>query len=171
MLEVYQNPAIILLVRSLNGCASLITYLCSAKKEAEQAKLSRMEHNKQNFTMYNMMDDMTHKKKGQSKEFLPKVTMAVDQGANLIQQGLVDLGDWFRVEAKGGLREDEMQIKPKHIKSLLKDYLEKIDYYSCVGDQTKSGMLGSLIVLKVTGKYEGIPSVCFKKRRKGRQVY
>ena len=73
------------------------------KREADQAATVRLEQNKLNFDFYHLRQDFSHKQAGQSVEFLPKQMMAVEQITSFMQQGLVDLGDWFGAVARHSL--------------------------------------------------------------------
>jgi hypothetical protein len=134
------------------------------RKEAEQARYSRMEQNKINFDCYHLKQDFSYKTKGQSTEFLPKMSMAVEQSANFMQQGLVDMDDWFRVYPSPGLNEDAMTIKPGCIMKLLVRQLEKAAFMKKVGDATKLGLLGSLMIAKVGGRWVNKPKYVVKKK-------
>ena len=127
------------------------------KQEADQARQSRMQQNKLNFDSYHMRQDFSYKLKGQSKEFLPKMAMAVEQGANFMQQGVVDMDDWFRVYPSPGLNEDAMKVKPSWIFKILVRQLEKAQFMQKVGDAAKLGMLGSLMIAKVGGQFKSVP--------------
>lgn len=131
---------------------TVISTLQNYRQEAETAKRSRMQKNKQNFDTFHLKQDWSHKNKGQSKEFLPKQSMAVEQAANFIQQGLVDLGEWFKVEEEEGVDKNTLKIKPEEIQILLRHQLDKMNFVNKVGDATKLGLLGSLMIAKVTGK-------------------
>lgn len=130
----------------------LIQMACNYEKEADTAKLNRMQQNKINFDSYHLRRSSKEKQAGQSDEFLPKMSMAVEQGANFIQQGLTDLGEWFRVEEEEGLNSDLLQVKPDEVRKLLQRQLEQMKFYNLIGDAAKLGFLGSLIIFKVTGK-------------------
>lgn len=137
--------------------AEIINCYDSFRKEATEAKLSRMEKNKVNFDAYHDRQDWSHKKKGQSREFIPKVSTTVEQNANMVQQGLLDLGDWFKVEPTDGINEDSMKIKPYVIERLVSRQLSKDGFVNKTGDMLKLGMLGGLIIIKVGGKYVNKP--------------
>lgn len=137
--------------------SELINCLENYRKEASEAKRDRMDKNRVNFDAYHLRQDWSHKLKGQSREFLPKVATAVEQNANMIQQGLLDLGKWFNVTPQAGISEDEMQIKPSVIFNLLDRQLSKDGFVKKVGDIIKLGMLGGLMIVKVGGKYVNKP--------------
>lgn len=126
----------------------VIRAVTKSKQEANSARLSRMEQNRENFDVYHLKQDFSHKAPGQSKEFLAKQAMAVEQLTNFVQQGLADLGDdWYSVENEEGLT--DVRITPNHVKKLLSRQLEKADFYGNIADGVKLALLGSLFILKV----------------------
>src|SRR5690242_20716148 len=70
-----------------------------AKREAETAKKRRMSINRTNWQTYMGQQDFSHKQTGQSREFLPKVPVAVEQFSAFIKKALVSYGNWFSVDA------------------------------------------------------------------------
>lgn len=141
------------------------------RNESDTAKAPRMEKNKLNFQAYHLEQDFSHKLKGQSKEFLPKVATAVEQNANIIQQGLLDIGAWFKVDSQEGIDPDVLKIKPSTIYRLLDRQLQKDGFVKKIGDAVKLGMLGGLIIAKVTGKYVNKPKFVSKKTLKNGKYY
>ncbi len=146
--------------------SDIINCLTNYRQEATEAKRSRMEQNKQNFEAYHLRQDFSHKLKGQSREFLPKVATAVEQNAGMVQQGLLDIGDWFKVDSQSGIDPDTLKIKPSTIYRLTQRQLEKDGFVKKVGDLIKLGMLGGLIIAKVTGKYVNKPKFVVEKKLK-----
>ena len=140
--------------------ATIIRTSLSYIQESEQAKFSRMEMNKRNFDIFHMRQDYSHKREGQSREFLPKQQLAVEQISSFFQQGLVDIGEWFDVEKELGVIEEDVAFRDHEITLLLLRQLEKAEFLTVVGDGTKSGLLGSLIILKVGMKK--VPKVKFE---------
>jgi uncharacterized Zn ribbon protein len=136
--------------------AEVVTAIVNYKNESEVAQRDRQLQNRENFDAYHLKGDFTHKKKGQSKEFLPKVAMGVEQVTSFIQQGLADLGDeWFSLDLADGVRNPK--ISEDVIKKLLMRQLDKADYYTGIGDTLKLGQLACLMILKVHGKYVDKP--------------
>lgn len=144
--------------------ADLIASYKACRNEASMARFDRIQQNRINFDVYHLRQDWAYKQKGQSREFLPKQAMAVEQGANFIRQGLIDIGEWFRVYGENGLKESMMKIKPSEIQLLLQRQLEKNGIVDKVGDSIKLGFLGSLMICKVHGEY--VPKVEYKVERK-----
>lgn len=122
------------------------------RNESRDGKQSRMRQNRLNYDTYHLRRHSSAKLQGQSNEFLPKMNMAVEQGANFIQQGLIDLGDWFSVEPEEGLNLDALKIKPEEIRRLLLRQLEKLRFHNLIGDAAKLGFIGSLMIFKVSGR-------------------
>lgn len=122
------------------------------RREADMAMQERTQTNRQNWDCYHMRQDFDYKQKGQSREFLPKMSMAVEQAANFLQQGLADIGDWFSVDAEPGIPEEMMLIKPGDIRKLLDRHLAKTKFLPKVGDMAKYGLIASQIIVKVNGK-------------------
>ncbi len=142
----------------------LISCFKSRKQEATMARFDRIQQNRINFDVYHLRQDWAYKQKGQSREFLPKQAMAVEQGSNFIRQGLIDIGDWFRVEAAEGMREDAMKVKPSEISILLNKELLKNNIIDVIGDSIKLGFIGSLMICKIHGRQ--VPKVKYEVKRK-----
>ncbi len=137
--------------------STIITCMTNYRQEAYTARLDRITQNRTNFDCYHLRQDWSYKTEGQSREFLPKMAMAVEQAANFLQQGLTDLGEWFAVEPQPGLMEDMMKVKPKTVYLLLDRQLGKVGFAQRVNDAAKLGLIGSLMIAKVGGKYVNKP--------------
>lgn len=131
----------------------IITTTTMYKQESEDARRDRMDTNKRNFDCYNLKQDFSHKIEGQSREFLSKQHLAVEQITSFIQQGLMDVKDWFGVDVESGVQQQDLLISQGQVKDLLERELEKIDFMNTVGDSIKLGLIGSLMILKVGGEY------------------
>jgi len=151
--------------------SDIINCLTNYRLEAKQAKRERMDKNKINFDAYHHRQDFGYKLEGQSKEFLPKMALAVEQNANMIQQGLMDIGDWFSVEPQSGINEDIMKIKPSTIYKILERQLSKDGFMKKVNDATKLGLIGSLIIAKVEVKYTNKPKFVAETKMKDGKYY
>ncbi len=146
--------------------STIITCMTNYRQESRDAKMDRMDQNKVNFESYHLRQDWSHKQKGQSREFLPKMSMAVEQAATFLQQGLSDIGEWFRVEPEPGLNEDAMRVKPKTVYLLLNRQLIKTGFMQKVGESAKLGLIGSLMIAKVGGKKVNKPKFTVKNNLK-----
>ena len=119
-------------------------------REAYEARRERIRLNRLNYDIFHHRQDYSHKRPGQSQEFLPKQQMAVEQMSSFVSQGLVDIGHWFNVEKQPGIK--SQRIDPTEIYWLLLRQLEKTGFVTFVGDAIKTGALGSLMIAKVHGK-------------------
>lgn len=125
-------------------------------RESEQAKRDRMDKNKVNFDTYHLRQDYSHKRPGQSREFIPKQAMAVEQITSFFQQGLIDIDEWFKITPSPGVVNP--MITENEATLLLQNQLNKAGFYSVVGDAIKLGLLGSLMIFKVHGRYKKVPT-------------
>lgn len=141
-------------------------YVLSLKQESEMAKKNRMRLNEDNYAMYQLEHDFSHKIPGQSREVLSKTRNATESSKAFFQQALADLDDWYRVEASDGSDGTGMLIKPAEMQKMLSYQLKKADYFSHVGASTQSGLLGSLAISKVRG--EMVPKPKFKTKTEGK---
>lgn len=123
-------------------------------EEARLARIRRIDLNRTNYDYFNLNTDWTHKRKGQSTEFLGKQQMAVEQIVSFLQQGLVDAEDWFDIEFDPGAdtKEDPLLLKAGDWKKLLNRQLDHVDPSIWIADSLKLGLLGSLMICKVHGR-------------------
>jgi len=127
---------------------SLVSTTFSYIESSRQAKQKRMERNRDNWDCYHLRQDYSHKKKGQSREFLGKQQTATDQLVSFLTQGLIDLGLWFRVDDEKGAEEKPL-LTNQEIEKLLKRQLQKNQFYYLIQDALKVGALNSLMIIKV----------------------
>lgn len=145
----------------------IVTYILACRdREADTARRDRINRNKNNYDMFHLRHDFTHKEEGQSMEILSRQSMAVEQIKSFFQQALADLGDWWKCEASYADAEIVMKIKPHEITTLTNYMLEQAKYFSHVGNCIESALLGSLCISKVGG--ELVPKPKFVSRKKGR---
>lgn len=141
-------------------------FILACREEANSAKTSRMLLNRDNFAMYQLEHDFSHKNKGQSKEVLAKTRNGVEQTKAFFQQALSDLSDWFRIIARDGSEAAGMLVKPAEAQKLLNYMLNKAMYFDHVGNSVQSGTLGSLAISKVHGCMASKPK--YKTRAEGK---
>lgn len=141
-------------------------YVLAFKDSSEQAKRNRMDLNRDNFAMYQLEHDFSHKMKGQSREVLSKVRNATESSKAFFQQALADLDDWYRIIARDGTEGAGMLVKPEEMQKLLNYMLKQANYFSHVGASVQSGLLGSLAISKVHGQL--VPKPKFKTKADGK---
>ena len=126
------------------------------RQESEEARRTRMKKNRLNWDMYFGNQDWSNKQKGQSTEFLPKVSGAAEQMAAFVKRALVQFGDWFSMDLPQG-----SILTPEQARAMLRIFLENMavgrndlgSFYTLVSDAVKQGLMESLIVFKVHGQY------------------
>lgn len=120
-------------------------------QDALKAKDTRMRQNQENWRCFHMDQDWSHKTKGQSKEFLPKQAQAVEETTSFLQQGLMDVGEWFRIKREDGVPKEDILFEDFEIQKLLNRQLKKNNFVDHMGDSLKLGQLQSLMITKVGG--------------------
>jgi len=144
----------------------IIAFVLSCRDEAEEAKRDRMSRNRENYDMFHLRHDFSHKREGQSQEVLSKQSMAVEQNKSFFQQALADLGDWWTAEACYPDTEQGMVVRPHEITKLTNYMMTQSGYFAHVGNSVESAMLASLVISKTSGKL--VPKPRFIARKKGR---
>jgi hypothetical protein len=126
------------------------------RQEAEEAKWDRLAKNKRNRDVYLGLQDWSHKQEGQSREFIPKAPVAVEQMTSFVKKGLISFGDWFSIELDRSL---SLVVDGAQIREVLKCFLKDLwmrnnvsaEFHTVLSDAVKMGLLESLIILKVHG--------------------
>lgn len=129
-------------------------------QEAKQARTERMDMNTTNYDAYHLRQDYSHKKEGQSRETLPKQMMATEQIVSFIEQGLIAVPDWYRVDLAPGVDKESVIIQPHEIQLLTDRQLDRAQFIDRLHDTLKLGLLGSLCIMKVGGKR--VPSISYE---------
>lgn len=130
----------------------ILRYTYMSRQEAWDAKRERMLINRKNYDYFNLKADFTHKKKGQSREFLPKQKLSVQQLASFISQAIMDSGEWYSVAEMEGVKNPV--ITAHEIKRLLQWGLSKQNFQSFIDDSLKCGVIGALMICKVGGEWK-----------------
>lgn len=141
-------------------------YILAAREEAYDSKRDRMSLNENNYDMFQLRHDFSHKKEGQSTEILSKQRMGTLQIVSFFQQALVDIGEWWRVVPLDGSDGSAMPIRPEEIQKLTNYMLKKANYFSHVGQMVQSAVLGALGISKVYGYL--CPKPKYKSRAEGK---
>lgn len=144
----------------------IVKWILACRDEADEAKRTRMDLNKDNYDSFHLRHDFSHKEEGQSTEVLSKQSMAVEQIKSFFQQALADIGDWWSAEACYPDSEQGMLVRPHEITKLTNYLIEKARYFSHVGNSIESALLSSLVISKTYGTLK--PKPRFVARKKGR---
>lgn len=134
----------------------MTAYMAACKAEAETARSTRMNRNRLNREAYLGRQDWGYKQTGQSTEFLPKTSTAVEQVVSVFNKALTQFGDWFTVMLG---RRGADGLRAEHLRELLKVYLQNIPgengrptpFSVVLTDALKAGLLESLVIFKVHG--------------------
>ena len=146
----------------------VLRYVLACRDEAREARNTRMDLNKNNFNAYQLQQDFSDKRPGQSTEVLPKVKMAVEQTKSFFQQALADIGDWWKIVRNDGKLEDPADlITPGEVYSLTNYMLKQAKYFDHIGDTVWYALLGSLGITQITGRLKVKPKYVARKQGKG----
>ncbi len=140
----------------------VLQYTWVARQQAYEAKRDRMFINRSNWDTFNLIGDFSHKKSGQSQEFLPRQAMAVEQISSFLTQALIDTNGYFEI-----VKEDKVEnpiISADEIFKLTNRQLDKAMIFDFFEDVFKSGLIGSLMIAKVYGEY--VPAQRFSTEKK-----
>lgn len=138
------------------GGIGVINAVNECRVESEDARLGRLVRNDKNWGVYMGRQDWSRKQKGQSKEFLPKVPVSVEQMGALIKRGLVQFGNYYSVDVDESIQK---LITGSQIRSILSCFLNDLwgpnntsnRFPLVISDAVKQALLKSLIILKVHG--------------------
>lgn len=135
----------------------VLRWIMACREEAYQARINRMYLNSRNQDAYMGLQDWSHKQKGQSTEFLPKVAVAAEQFAAFIKKALMQYGDWFQIEQSDNMKPFITDGQIRKLMKLMFDSLpdgpnSSKNLETVISDGAKAGLLESLIILKVYGR-------------------
>jgi hypothetical protein len=124
------------------------------RDSARHAQKRRMRRNRENREAYLGIQDWSHKKKGQSREFLPKVPTAVEQFTGFVKRALTQFGAWYEPvlaeSSQSPLASHEIrQFITCFTDSLYESDIDVGSLAHVITDAIKVGSLESLAILKV----------------------
>ena len=138
------------------GDLTLLTALRAYKREGDDAKKTRIKKNRENMNAYMSEQDWSHKTDGQSREFLPKTSIAIEQFVGFVKRALTQFGSYYDIELPLG---SQSPISGSSIRSLMNCSLEHLlvndnkfgTFPLQMSDGIKTGALESLCIFKVHG--------------------
>jgi hypothetical protein len=148
----------------------VVDWILTCREESKTASLDRKARNKDNYDMFHLRHDFSHKQEGQSQDVLSKQSMAVESIKSFFQQALADIGDWWKAETPFPDNEEMMLIRPHEITKMTNYMLEKNKYFSHVGNSIESALLGSLCISKTYGQLKDKPKFVSKKSGRGKSL-
>lgn len=145
-------------------------FILACRDEADEAKRDRMDKNRDNFDLFHLKHDFSHKQTGQSTEVLSKQSMAVEQIKSFFQQALVDIGEWWKAEPCYPDAEPTMLVRPHEVTKITNYMLEKATYFAHVGNTIQSALLGALAISKTYGVLKPKPRFVARKSGRGKSL-
>lgn len=134
--------------------AQLLLTFREYRREAEEARRTRLRRNRLNWDMYYGYQDYSHKADGQSSEFLPKMAQAAENMRAFVKRALVQFGDWFSVEVPKG-----SPLTAEQVRALMRRFLDRVvvargkaePFSTLMGKATLQGLFESLMIFKIHG--------------------
>lgn len=149
----------------------VIRYILSCRNESKLAKWNRTMQTRENWDIYWLRQNFSHKSEGQSREVLSMQPMAVETTAASFQQSLVDLGDeWWSVDSTNPQNEPFLKLDPETIRGITKMQLHKINIIKHVVHGLKSGLLGGNVIAKIHGDFYDVPRYVAKRKLLSRKA-
>lgn len=148
----------------------IITFVEECYKEARDAKQYRLARNRMNNEAALGQQDWSSKQEGQSREFLPKTGIALEQFAAFFKRGMVQAGaDWFEFVPPQG---PKAVLNAREMRMLLASFLNRTllednvvgEIHTVVTDAVKLAATESLAIFKVHGQMR--PTKLFEKTPK-----
>ena len=134
----------------------LLTTIREYRREADDARKTRLKLNRRNWDIYMGNIDWSHKQEGQSTEHLPKMSNNAEQMSAFIRRGLTQFGPWFSTEVPR-----DSILTPEQVRSLMQRFLDNVvvargrtaNFATIVGDAVKQALMESLLIFKVHGSH------------------
>lgn len=102
MADTPRDRAIIVGPAPDNREVDIVQYMIQCRNEATSSRRERMVKNAINRNAYHNRQDWSHKIEGQSREFLPKTSVTVEQFKAFVKRGLVQFGRYFSMTMPPG---------------------------------------------------------------------
>lgn len=121
-----------------------------------------MEKNRKNFDALHARMDWSHKIDGQSREFLPKTSTALEQFTAVVKKALTGSKDWYMPvlgrASKWPLSEEQCRaLLDGLLSGVMVNESEELPIQLIIPDGLKMGALGSLAIFKVYGALREYP--------------
>jgi len=132
----------------MNKSERVIQYVISQKKRAKDASRSRRAKWQELWNLYQNRQDYSAKKDWQSKCFIPKLYMAVEQSSSMVKRAVLSTRKLFKLEPK--LENDEVARRAAPlVEKLFKRHLEDSNFANTYGEMIKGAFLLGLGMPKV----------------------
>ncbi len=138
----------------------LIEYFSNCKKEEEEVTARRRDIWNELWMLYQNRQDYGRKANWQSRCFIPKIYMTVEQASSIVKRAVVHLQRLFGLKPPEVMEMemeapvlDDYKEKLRYVDRSFKHKLERSNFRNVFGDVVKSAFLLGLGVLKIN--YEG----------------
>jgi len=125
-----------------------IAYIQELKQEAEDATRDRRNAADELWNLYQNKQDYSKKKSWQSKVFVPKVFMAVEQATSIVKRAVISPRKLFKLEAKDP-KDIEAKKARKEVERIFKRALSNSNFAIAYAEVIKEAFLVGLGVPKV----------------------
>lgn len=136
----------------------LVRWVDACRRESHDAMKDRLAQNRRNRDANLGRQDFSHKVKGQSREFLPKVHMAAEQFSAFIKRALTQFGRWYQVDTRSDipnppLREEQLGAMLDHfLKNIYAGNGHFTSLPTILSDGVKLALFESMIITKTHGE-------------------
>ena len=120
--------------------AELITYILNLKKEAEDATHSRREAAYELWELYQNRQDYSTKKDWQSKVFVPKIFMNVEQATSVVKRAILSPRKLFKMEIINKEDKEAKELLPE-VDRIFKAHLRESNFASSYAEAIKEAFL------------------------------
>lgn len=130
-----------------------VQYILSKKKQAEDALYERRQIMDELWMLYQNKQDWSNKKSWQSRVFVPRIFMTVEQAAAVVKRAVLSTSTLFSLKIRRtGLRPEEIE-QAKNAKAEVelrfKEFIDDSNFADSYGEMTKSSFITGLGVPKV----------------------
>jgi hypothetical protein len=151
------------MIGGAEGQLTLLTALRAYKLEGDESKRTRMQKNRENVNAYLSLQDWSHKNEGQSREFLPKTSVATEQLVGFVKRALTQFGAYYDIELPIG---SQSPVSGATIRNLMNCSLDDVlvgdnkrsTFPLQLSDGIKTGALESLCIFKIHGNMHKAPT-------------
>lgn len=127
------------------------------RRQADQARRSRAAQNHENMNAFLGRQDWSHKIPGQSREFLPKTGVAVEQFVSFIKKAITQYGEWYDIKLS---YHSQLPMTSQQCKDFLNMCLAtcftednvKGRFETVITDAIRTASLEGLLIFKVHGQ-------------------
>ena len=125
-----------------------INYILQLKREADDATREIREAADELWNLYQNRQDCSMKKDWQSKVFVPKVFMAIEQATSVVKRAIMSPRRLFKIEVADP-KDEEAKSVIKDVDRVLKNALKESNFSSSYAESMKEAFITGLGVPKV----------------------